>query len=140
MEVLMRDDLGMAHSGGAGEPYDDEARPPEMPDGEEARARARERSHDPNASEVGTAATAERFERLAELSGREHERDEAELGESGHRDLSGPVRDHDLNARDRDLDASSLPLNDPEVRSTYERYVLGEDMDGERRNQQPPGR
>ncbi|HLV25616.1 MAG TPA: hypothetical protein VKZ41_04860 [Gemmatimonadales bacterium] len=124
---------------GEREREDDEARPPEMADWEEAQARARERSHDPHASEIGTAATAERREKLAELSAAEHERDEEELGEFGHRNLDGPVHDHDLNTRDRDLDASSLPLNDPEVRSTYERYLRGQDMDGERRNYQPPG-
>jgi len=124
----------------ANEDDEDEMRPPEMPDGEEARARARERSHDPAASEMGTAATAERWDRLGVNAEQERQRDEQELGEHGYRDLSGPVHDHDENAPDRDEDASTLPLNDPEVRSTYERYLRGEDMDGERINNEPPGR
>lgn len=117
---------------------DDDEFPPEMPDAEEARARARERSGDPNASEIGTAATAERRERLAELGERERRRDMPPDGWHNDLHLRGPVP-AESDVGDRDADPSALPLNDPEVRSTYERYVRGEDLDGERRNNQPPG-
>lgn len=118
---------------------DDEESPPEMPDAEEGRARARARSGDPSASEIGTAATAERWERLRETGERERVQDMPADGWHNDLHLAGPVPSEGDYVGDRDDDPSTLPLNDPEVRSTYERHARGEDMDGERRNNQPPG-
>lgn len=107
---------------------DRESRPRDMPSSEEARQRAKVRSGHPDANEMGTAATARTSTEMKRAEGVAPE--PALDGDHGER----PLRDRSAE------EARSTEGGDYEVRSTYERHALGEPMDGERLNQEPPGR
>ncbi len=89
-----------------------------LPDAERARAQARARSGDPDASEMGTAATARP---TADTHGATPAEREAEF----QRTRQNPDEDEETTG---------------DVRGAYDRYTSGELLDGSQVHNEPPGR